>query len=124
MANIDADKARELLASAWSDQKSLRAEVEAAPELTERQILNLLAKLSMSSAKIAAAHVYAQLASSGPVVIENVSVTNPVTPEEPLDEDNGTAFDQFMGNPLDLLEGVVGIARAFAPRPVKDSPQA
>ncbi|WNN95170.1 hypothetical protein SEA_MAGRITTE_219 [Microbacterium phage Magritte] len=75
--------------------------------------------------KILAAQAYAMMASpeTAPSA-EREQTEVPKDPDEPAPEDE-SPFGFFFGNPLDLLESVVTIGRAFSgPRPVKDTPQA
>lgn len=125
MSNIHAEKALALLASAEKKRDELNVRIsnweEKRHPIGSRFDLNLRQEEIKST--IAAAQVHATLAS----IPRPVQIGDPKTPlgaEEPLDEDQGTPFDQFLGNPLDLLEGVVNVARAFSPRTAKDSPQA
>lgn len=114
-----------------SDASAQSAKVEAkarelleSGDLSEKDLLFL--EQDVIRNKILAAQAYALLASPETAPSAEREPEAPKDPEEPTPEEHSSLLDGlFGGNPLDLLDGVVKIGRAFTgPRPVKDTPQA
>ncbi len=124
MSNEHADKARTLIAIAEKNRQVLLADVSAASKASGSPSTQQRFEFALRQDDLRMLASVAQVHATLATVRENEVFDAPPPAEEPLPE-HESAFDAFMGNPLDLLDAVVTVGRAFTgQRPIKDSPQA